>query len=139
MLVATVITTFVSCSTDDYKTGADDVANTVKDGTWKIGYFYDSGADKTQNYTGYIFTFGNNTVVMASKEINSYNGVWSVAKSTNDNDLFSTIFKLAFGSPDILINLSGDWKVIENTGTSLKLKDDSKGDTATDYLNFEKN
>lgn len=139
LLMVAVTVTFVSCSNDDYKTGADDVADTVKDGTWKIGYFYDSGVEKTINYAGYNFTFGNNTVVMASKETNSYDGVWSVSKSTSDNDLYSTIFKIAFGSPDILINLSGDWKVIENTGTSLKLKDDSKGDTATDYLNFEKN
>lgn len=139
LLIAVVATTFVSCSSEDSNTGAKDVSDTVQEGTWKIGYFYDSGTDKTQNYAGYNFTFGNNTVLTATKGTNSYGGVWSVSKSTNDSDIHSTIFKIAFGSPDIFANLTGDWKVVENTGTSLKLKDDSKGDTVIDYLNFEKN
>jgi len=139
LLAVAVITAFASCNSDDYKTGADDVSDTVKDGTWKVSYFYDSGKEETSNYEGYNFTFGNNTVLTALKGTDSYAGVWSVAKSTSDSDLHSTIFKIAFGSPDVLINLTGDWKVVENTGTSLKLKDDSKGDTVVDYLNFEKN
>lgn len=138
-LAAVVIATFVSCNSEDYKSSADDVSDTVKDGTWRVGYFYDSGSDKTANYTGYNFVFGNNTVQTASKEANSYNGIWSVARSTSNSDLHSTIFKIAFGSPEILAQLTGERKVVENTGTSLKLRDDSKGDTDVDYLNFEKN
>ncbi|AOW10449.1 hypothetical protein EM308_13575 [Flavobacterium gilvum] len=134
-----VITTFVSCGSDDYKTGAKDVADTVKDGTWRVGYFYDSGVEKTKSYEGYNFTFGENTTLTAIKGIIINTGIWSVAKSTNDADIYSTIFKITFASPDIFAQLTGDWKVIENTGTSLKLKDDSKGDTQIDYLNFEKN
>ena len=138
LLIIVVTGTFVSCSNDDSKNTVDDVTDSVKDGIWKISYFYDSGKDETQNYAGYNFTFDDNTVLTASKEMNSYTGVWSVSKSTSDDDLYSTIFNIAFGSPDILIDLSDDWKVIENTGTSLKLKDDSKGDSAIDYLTFEK-
>ena len=138
LLIIVVTGTFVSCSNDDSKNTVDDVTDSVKDGVWKISYFYDSGKDETQDYAGYNFTFDDNTVLTASKEMNSYTGVWSVSKSTSDDDLYSTIFNIAFGSPDILIDLSDDWKVIENTGTSLKLKDDSKGDSAIDYLTFEK-
>jgi hypothetical protein len=139
LLLAVVIATFVSCNNDEYKTGADDVADTVKEGTWKVVYFFDSGEDKTQNYAGYNFTFSNNTVLLVSKDTNSYSGVWTVSKSTNDDDINSTFFMISFGSPDILIPLSGNWKVMENTGTSLKLKDDSKGELAVDYLTFDKN
>ena len=138
LLIIVVTATFVSCSNDDSKNTVDDVTDSVKDGVWKISYFYDSGKDETQDYAGYNFTFDDNAVLTASKEMNSYTGVWSVSKSTSDDDLYSTIFNIAFGSPDILIDLSDDWKVIENTGTSLKLKDDSKGDSAIDYLTFEK-
>lgn len=138
LLIIVVTGTFVSCSNDDSKNTVDDVTDSVKDGVWKISYFYDSGKDETQDYAGYNFTFDDNTVLTASKEMNSYTGVWSVSKSTSDDDLYSTIFNIAFGSPDILIDLTDDWKVIENTGTSLKLKDDSKGDSAIDYLTFEK-
>lgn len=139
LLMAVVIVTFSSCNSDDYKTSADDVSDTVNDGTWRVGYFNESGTDKTADYSGYNFTFGDNTVLTATKETTSYTGIWSVAKSTSDSDLFSTVFNITFGSPDIFVELTGDWKVVENTGTSLKLKDDSKGDTDIDYLNFEKN
>lgn len=46
---------------------------------------------------------------------------------------------ISFTSPDVLIPLSGNWKVMKNTGISLKLKDDSKGELAVDYLTFDKN
>jgi len=139
LLITIAISTFVSCNNDDYKTSANDVSDTIKEGTWTVSYFYDSNVDKTQNYVGYNFAFGNNTVVTVTKDSNTNTGSWSVSKSTNDDDIYSTIFNLAFGSPEILIPLSGNWKVIENTGSSLKLKDDSKGDLAIDYLTFVKN
>lgn len=138
-MITVVIATFVSCSNDNNKSTVDEVTSAVKDGTWKVSYFYDSGKDETGNFTGYNFTFGDATVLTASKETNSYTGQWSVTKSTSDDDLFSTIFKISIGPNDIFQDLNGDWKVIENTGTSLKLKDNSKGETAIDYLTFEKN
>ena len=138
LFIVVVVATFVSCSNDDSKNTVDDVSDAVKDGTWKVSYFYDSGKDETANYAGYSFIFGGNNVLTASKETNSYNGLWSVAKSTSDNDLYSTIFKISIGPNDIFQDLNGDWKVMENTGSSLTLKDDSKGETAIDYLTFEK-
>jgi hypothetical protein len=139
LLIAVVITALVSCNSDDYQTGVDEVSDTVKDGTWKVGYFFDSGVDKTQNYAGYNFTFGNYGVLTATKETLTYSGIWSVSPSTNDSDVNSTIFMIAFGSPDVLMQLGRNWKVVENTGTSLKLRDDSQGDAAINNLYFEKN
>ncbi|HSD07033.1 hypothetical protein [Flavobacterium sp.] len=138
LMIVVVSTTFVSCNNDDYKTGADDVADTVEDGTWKVGFFYESGLAQTEDYGGYNFTFTNNTVLTATKDTNTNTGAWSVAKSTSDADISGTLFMILFASPD-LIKLSGNWKVIENTGTSLKLKDNSKGDTDERLLYFEKN
>ncbi|MGQ7944479.1 hypothetical protein [Flavobacterium sp. WC2509] len=139
LLIAVVITTFVCCGTDDYNTAVNDVSDTVQDGTWKVGYLFDSGEDKTQNYTGYNFTFDHSTEITVTKDTNSYVGVWSVSKSTSDNDLNSTVFMIAFGPPDSLIHLGRNWKVIQNTGTSLKLQDDSNGDSNINFLYFEKN
>jgi len=139
LIIAAVIATFVCCNDDENKTGADEVSDTVQDGTWKVGYFYDSGLDKTQNYAGYNFTFGGYTALTATKETNTYTGVWSASKSTSDDNINGTIFMIGFGSPEALIRLSRSWKVIENTGTSLKLKDDSHGESAIDQLYLEKN
>jgi len=139
LMIVFISTTFVSCNNDDYKTGVDDVADTVKNGTWKVGYFYESGVAQTEGYEGYNFTFENNTVLTATKETNTYTGAWSVATSTSDADISGTFFMIAFAAPEVLIKLAGNWKVIENTGTSLKLKDDSKGETDERLLYFEKN
>ncbi|MDR6845823.1 hypothetical protein [Flavobacterium granuli] len=133
-----VVASFVCCNSDDHKTGVDDVTDTVKDGTWRVSYFYDSGADKTANYLGYSFVFGGNYLLTATKETNTYNGQWFVSKSTSDNDLYSTIFKISIGPNDIFENLNADWKVMSNTDATLTLKDDSKGETNIDYLTFEK-
>lgn len=138
ILLAISITTLISCNKEDDNNTVDEVSDTVKEGTWKVGYFNDSTEDKTPKYAGYSFTFIDNSILTATKEGTSYTGVWSVSKSNTDDDLFSTKFLISFGSPDLLIELSDDWKVIENTGSSLKLKDDSKGDSAIEYLTFEK-
>lgn len=130
---------FLSCNSDHYNTGADEVADSVKEGTWRVSYFSDSGSDKTANFEGYFFVFSNNSALIATRESISHNGIWSVAASTNDADIHSTVFKIAFGASDIFGDLTGDWKVVENSGSILKLRDDSEGDTAVDYLNFEKN
>jgi len=49
LLIIIVTGTFVSCSNDDSKNTVDDVSDAVKDGTWKVSYFYDSGKDETGN------------------------------------------------------------------------------------------
>lgn len=138
LLAILVVVSFMSCNKEESKNTADEVADTVKEGTWKVSYFYDSGKDETLNYSGYNFVFGGNNVLSASKGTNFYNGQWFVTKSTSDDDLFSTIFKISIGPNDIFQDLNGDWKVMANTGSSLMLKDDSHGDTAIEYLTFEK-
>ncbi|PZX94573.1 hypothetical protein DOS84_03175 [Flavobacterium aquariorum] len=101
LLITVVVSTFVSCSSDESKNTVDGGADTVKEGMWKVSYFYDSGKDKTVNYTGYNFVFEGNNVLNASKEINTYTGWCFVAKSTSDDDLFSTIFKISMSPVDI--------------------------------------
>lgn len=136
--IAVVIAAFVSCNNDDNKTTPDNIEDTVKDGTWRVSYLYNSGVEKTANYAGYNFVFGGNNVLTATKETNSNTGYWFVDTSKSDNDLFSSIFEISIGPNDIFQDLNADWKVIENTGSSFTLKDDSHGDTAINYLTFQK-
>ena len=138
LLTIIVISTFVSCHNDESKNTVDDVADTVKEGSWRISYFNNSGTVETENYEGYNFVFGDNAVVTASKETNTYNGQWFVNESTSDDDLFSTIFKISIGPNELFQNINRDWKLMDNSGSTLMLKDDSKGEKAIDYLTFEK-
>lgn len=139
LLLTMLMAILLSCSKDDdNNTSVDDVTGTVKDGVWKVAYFSDSGMDKTADYEGYVFKFENNTLLLATKEINSHKGAWWVTESTSGDDFYSTIINVDFKAPDDLKLLTRSWKVIENTGTSLKLKDDSKGTSSIEYLYFEK-
>lgn len=137
LLITVLVTTIVSCSDDD-KDSVKEITDTVKDGLWRISYFYNSDKDQTVNYEGYQFVFGDSNILAATKETNSYTGQWSVAKSTSDNDLYSTIFKVSIGPNDIFQDINRDWKVIENTGSYITLKDDSQGEKAINYLTFQK-
>lgn len=136
LLVA--ISTLFSCHSDENKDDVDDVQDTLKEGTWRISYFYHSGTDKTESYAGYTFIFAGNTVMTASKEDNSYTGQWFTSKSTSDDDLFSTIFEISMSPAEIFHDLNEDWKVMDNTGNSLSLKDDSNDGNAIDFLTFQK-
>ena len=137
-LIILMFSTFVSCNKEESKNTVNNVSDTVKEGTWRISYFYHSGKTETEKYVGYNFVFGGNGILTASKETNTYNGQWLVNESTSDDDLFSTIFKISMSPTDIFSDLNEDWKVIENADSTLKLKDDSHGDTAIDYLTFQK-
>lgn len=138
LLTIVVISTFVSCHNDESKNTVDEVTDTMKEGTWRVSYFYNSGKVETENYAGYNFVFGGNAVVTVSKQTNSYNGQWLVNESTSDDDLFSTIFQISIGPNELFQNINRDWKLMNNSGSTLMLKDDSKGEKAIDYLTFEK-
>ena len=138
LLIAIIVPVIISCANDDNKNTVDDIEDTLQEGSWKVAYFYHSSEDKTQNYAGYNFVFSEDIVVTVTKGTDTYSGSWFISKSTSDADLFSNIFKLSLESPEVLIQLNGDWKVMENTGKFLMLKDDSKGDSAINHLTFEK-
>lgn len=138
LLITIIVSSLVSCANDEDINTVDEIGDTIKNGTWKVAYFYDSGVDKTQNYAGYNFVFSEDALLTATKETNTNTGLWFVSKSTSDADLFSNIFKVSLGSPEVLIHLSRDWKVMENTGKFLMLKDDSRGELAINHLTFEK-
>lgn len=138
LLIVFLVPVFVSCANDDNKNTVDDIGDTVQEGSWEVAYFYHSGVDKTQNYAGYNFVFSEDIILTVTKGTNTYSGLWFISKSTSDADLFSNIFKLSLESPELLIQLNGDWKVMENTGKFLMLKDDSQGDLAINHLTFEK-
>ena len=104
----------------------DEPAVDIKDGTWRISYFWDV-QDKTSTYTSYYFMFLDGGNLMAHGSSNTYTGTWSQT-STRISINFS-------GSP--MNDLNGDWLKTELNGSSIKLKDD--GASQDDKLYFVKN
>ena len=133
-----------SCYSDDNNgiiidtANIQQISNTVKSGTWRITSFIDSGKNETSNFTGYSFSFNDNSILTASNSSNTVNGTWSItddsSNSSNDVD-----FNIVFTSPNNFEELSEDWDIVSINNTKIDLIDVSGGNGGTDTLTFEKN
>ncbi|SHF49462.1 hypothetical protein SAMN05444377_11096 [Flavobacterium fontis] len=132
------------CSNDDDNSTSSvnqtTVVNTVSSGTWRITLYNDSGTIKTNQFTGYNFTFGPSNVLTATNGTQTYTGVWSVTDSnSNDDSMDDLDFNIAFTAPANFLELTDDWDIQSRTDTKIELIDISGGNGGTDYLTFEKN
>ncbi|MFN7420853.1 MAG: hypothetical protein ACK5RV_08235 [Flavobacterium sp.] len=131
------------CSNDDDSSSSVNqttVVNTVSSGTWRITLYNDSGTIKTNQFTGYNFTFGPSNVLTATNGTQTYTGVWSVTDSnSNDDSMDDLDFNIAFTTPANFLELTDDWDIQSRTDTKIELIDVSGGNGGTDYLTFEKN
>ncbi|NDI97518.1 hypothetical protein GWA97_00320 [Flavobacterium sp. LaA7.5] len=136
-----------SCSSDDDNGSVNNgnvnqIINTAKAGTWRITTFSEEGNDETGHFTGYSFTFNDNSVLTATNGSNTHTGTWSVTTSDSnddDNSESDINFNIGFVSPEEFNDLSDDWDIIEYSSSVIKLIDVSGGNGGTDYLTFEKN
>lgn len=131
------------CSNDDNPSSSVNqtmVINTVSSGTWRITLYNDSGTIKTNQFTGYNFTFGPSNVLTATNGTQTYTGVWSVTDSNgNDDSMDDLDFNIAFTAPANFLEFTYDWDIQSRTDTKIELIDVSGGNGGTDYLIFEKN
>lgn len=131
------------CSNDDDSSSSVNqttVVNTVSSGTWRITLYNDSGTIKTNQFTGYNFTFGPSNVLTATNGTQTYTGIWSVTDSnSNDDSIDDLDFNIAFTAPANFLELTDDWDIQSRTDTKIELIDISGGNGGTDYLTFEKN
>ncbi len=109
-------------------------SNTIKNGTWRITYYYDTDHEETSSYSGFNFTFASNGTVAATNGIITVNGTWTTGSDDSQVKLI-----LNFGSTVPFDELNDDWHVTELTDVLVKMDDVSGGGGGTDYLTFEKN
>lgn len=145
LLIIMVFITY-SCSSDDAGNTTNNssisaVVNTMNNGTWKISKYIDSENDQTVDFSGYNFTFTENSILMASKGSEEIMGSWLVMTSDPNDDSPSNDldFIISFSGPVKFIKLSDDWDIKSSTSTKIELIDISGGNGGTDYLTFEKN
>lgn len=140
-----VVFSLTACSSSDdandnnnsSNSTAEQTANIVENGNWRITYFYDNNQDETNNFSGYSFSFNQDGSLTAVKGSSTINGSWSVSdgsSSSGDDDDFN----IAFVSPPDFEDLTDDWDIISATNTKIELIDISGGNGGTDYLTFEK-
>ena len=128
----------ISCSSSDgQSTSTTSISNTLKNGTWRVTSYLNSGTDETTNFTGYNFTFGSPSSLIASNGTNLYHGDWSVNKDEFD------LFYLHIGYTDIntpanFAELDEDWHVISYSSVTISLEKLSLVGSATTRLVFTK-
>ena len=124
----------VGCTNkNDDSLTTDSTNGTITQGTWKIGYFNDSGSDETNKFNGYSFTFGSNGTISAINGSVTQTETWSTGNDDSQLKLY-----LTFSDVSPFNEISDDWHVLEQTSSSIKLEDVSGGNGGTDYLNFSK-
>jgi len=108
------------------------LSDVLTSGTWYVSYFYEN-SDDTYYYNGYTFNFNTNGNSTAIKNGTTINGSWDIHTENTYQKL-----DLNFDG-SVLDELHEDWKVLEFTATSIRLKHESGGGSENHYLNFTKN
>jgi hypothetical protein len=141
-VVSASLLSMMSCGDDDDSSNVTQtqVQNNVKNGTWRITKFIDSGDDETNHFTGYNFTFNTSGVLNADNGTNSYDGSWSVTDNNSNDDSEDDLdFNINFNLTNDFEDLNDDWHFVSQSPTKIELIDVSGGNGGTDYLTFEKN
>lgn len=108
---------FAGCAKDEVDKPLTDQ---LKDNTWYVSYYLDSGEDETTNFSGYSISFGDNMLITATKGGASYTGTWFLSDNSSNVNI------VMMNTSDYSENLSNDWIVTERTNDVLKLKDNSE-------------
>lgn len=119
----------------------EQIEDAVLLGDWTISKMIDSGDDETSNFQGYIFTFKEDGSLVATNNATTYNGTWSITKSSssdddsNDSDIdFNITFNVSESNDfDDLID---DWDVLTHSDYKIELQDISGGNGGADLLTF---
>lgn len=146
VLILSIATfSLVACSSDDDGDPLNEnlkreIENSLKNNTWIITKYIDSGEDELYHYNGYEFMFADSGVLTATNGINTYTGTWSITNSSSSSSSSNDVdFNIFFASPEDFEELSDDWDILSNTSTKIELIDISGGNGGTDYLTFERN
>lgn len=134
ILMALILTAGLAGCTKESASDPQGVSANLNDGSWKITYFWDSDHDETDHFSGYSFTFGDNSILTATSGSGTVTGTWS--SITDDSQLKLNIL---FAAPPDFAELSDDWHIVESTDKKIRLEDVSGGGGGTDFLTFEKN
>lgn len=121
---------------DDNDFNDDDIDDSelivvLLNGEWAITYFFDN-EDETAQFSGYVFTFFEDSTASATKNEIEEGGIWQTYGDDGSLEL-----ELDFGVESPLDELGDDWNVLEFGEDVIRLKDIS-GDGSEEFLTFER-
>ena len=114
-----------NCGANSGGVGNTNFVSVLTNGKWQISYFFKS-RDETLNYKVYKFIFNSNGSIIVTEGINNSIGDWSGFVNNGQQGL-----QLNFDN-NKLDKLESEWKIMEYTSTSIRLKKENE------YLSFTK-
>lgn len=114
-----------NCGANSGGVGNTNFVSVLTNGTWQVSYFFKS-RDETINYKVYKFIFNSNGSIIVTEGTNNSKGDWSGFVNNSQQGL-----QLDFDN-DKLDKLESEWKIMEYTNTSIRLKKENE------YLSFIK-
>jgi hypothetical protein len=118
-LKAMVILYFAACANVEDYTVAKSVTPVVTRGNWKVNLYMDANNDKTNDFAGYLFSFGGNGDVKATKNGSDIYGHWY-----EDNISKRVVIDLGSADP-MLVNLNDQWDIGNVSSTNVALENDN--------------
>jgi len=91
-------------------------------GSWKVILFTDRGADETDDFSNYTFTFSDNGVFTATRSNLTVTGTWS---RMTDDGMQKLVISISSGTDPHLAELNEDWVISLMTASNINLADDS--------------
>jgi hypothetical protein len=135
----------VSCHSEEDLAAGDlvkmtTIKNIMKVGTWRVTSYVDHGADKTDHFAGFSFTFEAGDALTATNGTNTYTGFWTVTNTDDDdqtpNDNIN--FNILFSAPAHFEDITDDWDIVSQTANKVVMIDVG-GSGNVDNITFEKN
>jgi len=126
MLVFSIFTLITSCSKKTNDLSPEQTSEKLKQGTWKVSYYFDNGKDETYKFNGYTLTFGsNNLLEILNNSKSSYTGTWYYNNTSDDNSGSSDKLVINIMGDEIVNKLQNDWLIVEMTTDLLHLENDN--------------
>jgi hypothetical protein len=121
-LLITVLVTasvlFSNCTKNNATNNVSDISNQLTASTWSIHYLL-YNADQTAMFSGYIFTFKNDSSLTLANTTTSYNGKWYVQKQGDE----SVQLNINVTAPSQIQALNNNWKIVNNDGALIVMQD----------------
>jgi hypothetical protein len=118
-LKAAVILYFAACANVEDYSFYKMVTPVVTKGSWKVNLYMDANLNKTNDFSGYTFSFNSNGDVAVTKNGNTSNGHWY-----EDNISQRVIIDLGTADP-LLSSLNDTWNVSEVSNSNISMQSEN--------------
>jgi hypothetical protein len=102
-------------------------------GNWRIRQYWNVDHDETVYFRSYIFNFGVNKIITATKRGSIEIGSWSGGEENSKNKL---VFD--FTAPEMFVKISNTWEVTDMTDNTIRLQF-TRANGDADWIKMERN